>query len=326
MKSRVTLLTAVVAVLVLGVRWQRGTVSGADQLPPLHSRVEMWTGQGLREYVIHIPSSCDRSRPAAVVLMLHGFGGTALNAAKETGWSEKADREGFIIVYPEATRPDRLRPADFRRNPQAWNDGSGRFHAASEKVDDVAFIGAMIDKIGESCRIDASRIFVTGFSNGASMTFRLGAELSPRFTAIAPVSGTCWLERVEPPNAVSLCYITGAADSLNPLEGGGPKLAFGGKEQGGAAKPPVQQFVDLWCGALGCAGALMLDETVDGVRRRKYGPGRQQAEVMFVTVEGLGHHWPGGERQVAEFLVGRHNQKLKATDEIWNFFRAQRKP
>jgi len=85
MKSRVTLLTAVVAVLVLGVRWQRGTVSGADQLPPLHSRVEMWTGQGLREYVIHIPNSCDRSRPAAVVLMLHGFGGTAINAAKETG-------------------------------------------------------------------------------------------------------------------------------------------------------------------------------------------------------------------------------------------------
>ncbi|HAV33942.1 MAG TPA: hypothetical protein DCX79_18240 [Planctomycetaceae bacterium] len=260
-----------------------------------------------------------------MVIMLHGFGGTALNAARETGWSEKADREGFIIVYPEATRPDRTGPANFRRNPQAWNDGSGRFHAAAEGVDDVAFIGALIDRIGESCRIDAGRIFVTGFSSGASMAFRLGAELSQRITAIAPVSGTCWTGQLESAKAVPLCYITGTADSLNPLEGGYPQLAFGGREQGGAEKPAVQTFIDRWGSVLGCAAQPVLDETVDGVRRRQYGSDRGPCNVVFVTVEDLGHHWPGGERQVAEFLVGRHNRKLKATDEIWNFFKLRQK-
>lgn len=154
-----------------GGLWLRVTVAGSDELPPLHTRMEIPTSQGRRECVIHVPVSCDGSRPAALVIMLHGFGGTALNAARETGWSEKADREGFVIVYPEATRPDGTSPANFRWNPQAWNDGSGRFHAAAEGVDDVAFIGALIDRIGESCRIEAGRIFVTVFSNCASMAF-----------------------------------------------------------------------------------------------------------------------------------------------------------
>ena len=325
MKSRIAVLVISAFVLALGGLWLRVTVAGSDELPPLHTRMEIPTSQGRRECVIHVPVSCDGSRPAALVIMLHGFGGTALNAARETGWSEKADREGFVIVYPEATRPDGTGPANFRRNPQAWNDGSGRFHAAAEGVDDVAFIGALIDRIGESCRIDAGRIFVTGFSNGASMAFRLGAELSQRITAIAPVSGTCWTGQLESAKAVPLCYITGTADSLNPLEGGYPQLAFGGREQGGAEKPAVQTFIDRWGSVLGCAAQPVLDETVDGVRRRQYGSDRGPCNVVFVTVEDLGHHWPGGERQVAEFLVGRHNRKLKATDEIWNFFKLRQK-
>lgn len=251
MKKRMGVVGLVVGILVLGVLRLSVPVAGSDELPPLHTRMRIPTSQGERECVIYVPGSCDRSRPAAVVMMLHGFGGTACNAARESGWSAKADREGFIVVYPEATRPDRTVPAHFRRNPQAWNDGSGRFHAAEEGVDDVAFISAMMDRVGVSCRIDASRIFVTGFSNGASMTFRLGAELSARVTAIAPVSGTCWVQPLEAAKVVPLCYITGSADSLNPLKGGYPKLAFGGKEQGGAEKPPVQTFIDGWGKAWG---------------------------------------------------------------------------
>ncbi|MFO0248668.1 MAG: hypothetical protein ACK56X_05425, partial [Planctomyces sp.] len=90
-------------------------------------------------------------------------------------------------------------------------------------------------------------------------------------------------------------------------------------------KPAVQTFIDRWGSVLGCAAQPVLDETVDGVRRRQYGSDRGPCNVVFVTVEDLGHHWPGGERQVAEFLVGRHNRKLKATDEIWNFFKLRQK-
>ncbi|MFM8477141.1 MAG: alpha/beta hydrolase family esterase, partial [Planctomycetaceae bacterium] len=186
----------------------------------------------------------------------------------------------------------------------------------------AASIDAMIDRISATWVIDRDRIFVTGFSNGASMTFRLGAELSHRVAAIAPVAGTCWIKKPKPANALSLCYITGAADSLNPIEGGYPKLAFGGKEQGGQPKPAVQTFIDEWAAALHCPQEPRGDETSNGIHKRLYGPGRHKAEVMVITVEGLGHHWPGGISQAPQFLLGKPSKKLSATDVIWEFFRS----
>lgn len=319
METRTKLLTTL-ATLLLAIVWLRTKTATSEELPPQHSRLQINTPGGSRECVIHVPAACGKSRSSPLVIMLHGFGGTALNAAKETSWSAKADEHAFIIAYPEATHPDTSSPQNFRRNPQAWNDGSGRFHAATGKIDDVAFIDAMIDQIGRNCAIDHDRIFVTGFSNGASMTFRLGAELSHRVAAIAPVAGTCWIEKPEPANALSLCYITGTADSLNPIEGGYPKLAFGGKEQGGQPKPAVQTYIDGWAKALQCPQKPRLDETSNGVHKRVYGPGRHKAEVLLITVEGLGHHWPGGMSQAPQFLVGKPSEKLNATDVIWEFF------
>lgn len=320
MKSSMFRLVAFLACLTFAVLWLWTLGATADDLPPQHSRVVIKTRQGDRECIVHVPPAYDPSKPIPLVIMLHGFGGTASSAAKETGWSAKADQETFIIAYPEATRPDKSRPANFRNNPQAWNDGSGRFHAADENIDDVGFIEALLDQLTEKYQLDSKRVFVTGFSNGASMAFRVGAELAARIAAIAPVAGTCWLEKPEPLHAISICYITGTADSLNPLAGGYPKLAFGGKEQGGQPKPAVQTFIDQWAKALRCPEQPRLDEIASGVRKRVYGFGRDKAELVFITVEGLGHHWAGGVSQAPNFLVGKPTDKLKATDVIWEFF------
>jgi polyhydroxybutyrate depolymerase len=306
--------------LILLVPLIQGLTS--DLLPPDHVRGELKTPQGIREYVIHVPTTCTKTKPAPLVIMIHGFGGTAVNAAKETSWSAKADQESFIIVYPEATRPNRLKPQNFRTNPQAWNDGSGRFHAAIENIDDVAFIGELIDKIAEEYAIDFERIFITGFSNGASMTFRLGAELSQKIAAIAPVAGTSWIENPNPQPAISVCYITGTTDTLNPINGGSPKLAFGGKDQGERAKPPVQHFIDQWLMGIDCPLTPTLDETSNTVRKRVYSNGRDHTELIYITVENHGHHWPGGEGQLPNFLAGKQSDKLNATNAVWEFFKS----
>jgi len=321
-KSLTKLLAIIAALLMLFVLWSRTKAATTDELPPQHSRLKISSPGGIRECVIHIPAACEKSGAHPLVIMFHGYGGTALNAALETNWSAKADEQSFVVVYPEATRPDKSSPQSFRRNPQAWNDGSGRFHAASENIDDVAFIDAMIEQISERCSIDGERIFATGFSNGASMTFRLGAELSHRIAAIAPVSGTSWIDKPAPSQTLSICYITGTADSLNPIEGGYPKLAFGGKEQGGQPKPAVQTFIKQWAEALRCPEKPRLEELANGVHKRLYGYGEQQSEIQLITVEGLGHHWAGGVSQAPQLLVGKPSNRLVATDVIWDFFNA----
>jgi polyhydroxybutyrate depolymerase len=152
------------------------------------------------------------------------------------------------------------------------------------------------------------------------MAFRVGAELPSKVAAIAPHAGACWTEKLQLSRGVSLCYITGTADSLNPLEGGFPKLAIGGTEQGGLKKPAVQETIEKWVQSLECEGKPQRDATTDGVRVRRYGKGRDGAQVDFITVEGLGHHWAGGVGQAPEFLVGKNTTKLNATDVVWEFF------
>jgi polyhydroxybutyrate depolymerase len=303
-----------------GAAWARVSAERARAIPPGHQQLTLKVGSLKRSYLLHIPPKYEKAKPLPLVIMLHGMGGTALLSQRETGWSTKADSENFIVVYPEATRPEQTRSPNLRTNPQAWNDGSGRFHAAERNIDDVAFIKALIDSLENSYTIDPNRIYVTGFSNGASMAFRLGAELSDRITAIAPHSGTCWTEGLSPVRALSICYLAGDSDTLNPIKGGFPKLAMGGKDQGGREKPPVMVMITKWIKALECNETPTSDTNERGVRTLRFGPGRNASEVVYFCVEGLGHHWAGGTSQAPEFLVGKNNNKLKATDVVWDFF------
>lgn len=318
MKSRWVVTSISLALLcgaVIGTKSAKSAV-----LPKGSQSLSLSVGGREREAILYVPPTYQKSVAVPLVVMLHGMGGTATSSMKETGWSKKADEAKIIVVYPEATRPDPKRPPSLRANPQAWNDGSGRFHAAEQKIDDVAFIAAIVDHVAKEYAIDPKRIYVAGFSNGASMAFRVGAELSSKVAAIAPNAGACWTEKLRLSHAVSVCYITGTSDSLNPLEGGFPKLALGGKDQGGRKKPPVQETIDKWVKALECEGKAERDTTTDGVRVRRYGKGRDGTEVDFTTVEGLGHHWAGGVSQAPEFLVGKNTKHLNATDVVWEFF------
>jgi polyhydroxybutyrate depolymerase len=301
---------AVVALLMLRPR--------PDAVPPGHTELFINIGGLQRRTLLHLPKNA--APPIPLVLMLHGMGGNGKATMLETGWSEKADAHGFMVAYPEATRPHPSERASLRSNPPAWNDGSGRFHAAEQQIDDVAFIRRLIDELSLQYKIDPNRVYAAGFSNGASMTFRIGAELSDRLAAIAPGAGACWSSDIRPARGLSLCYITGTADTLNPIDGGIPQLASGKEESEGKAKPPIMDHIQKWTKALGCPLEPTADTTSNGVRTRSYGPGREGAEVRFITIEGLGHMWPGGSNRVPEFLVGKPSDKLKATDVIWQFF------
>ncbi len=244
-----------------------------------------------RRYLVHVPPGVHGRKPLPVVIMFHGGGGTARGAMRETDWTLKADREGFLAVFPEALPPDPAKPSQFRLNGQIWNDGSGRFHAGRRKTPDVAFVNAMIDDLAARFNVDPRRVYATGFSNGASMAFRVGIELSTRLAAVAPVAGALWIEQPRLERPVSLFYITGDADPLNPLEGGAPRLAMGlaSREMTSVPKPPV-------------------------------------SEVRFTIVTEHGHVWPGGRSLLPESWVGKASEAFHATDAIWAFFESHPMP
>lgn len=278
-----------------------------------------------RTYLLHVPA--DFKSPSPLVIMLHGGGGTARAASWETEWAAKAEKEGFLVVFPNALARDPGKPSSFAGNPQLWNDGSNRFYPGQKAADDVAFIAALLDDLSARFALDPGRVFVTGFSNGASMSFRLGAALPDRIAAIAPVAGALWFDPPRFQHPVSMCYITGTEDPLNLIEGGVPKLATGAHDRVRAKpKPPVRDSIMKWAGALGCPAAAAVTSEAGGVRTETYSPCPGSAEVVYIEVEGLGHTWPGGRSILPEVMVGKTSNKIRANDVIWAFFQKHARP
>ncbi len=317
MKTTIAVLLGGIVLLGSGIN-----VPGEEQpaqekaLGPGDHSLRIKVGTLERRYIVHVPPSYGGKTPVAVVIMFHGGGGTAKGAMRQTGWTEKADQSGFLAAFPEAISRDPSRPARFKGNPQIWNDGSGRGHAGRRNIDDVGFTSALIDFLESRFAVDERRIYATGFSNGASMTFRVGVELSERIAAIAPVSGHFWLKSSELSRPVPLIYLIGTEDPLNPLEGGQIRMANGRMSK----KPLPRESVLSWAKMLGCPQKSELVYDKEGVKGTAYRPCKEKSEVIVYTIEGMGHTWPGGISRLPEWMVGKTTRKLNANDVIWDFF------
>jgi len=271
-----------------------------------------------RTFIVHVPPKFDGKSKVPVVFMLHGAGGSGAGTIPETGWDAKADREGFIAVFPDGTPPNPDRPARFLGNPRLWNDGSGRGSAGVKNIDDMGFISAMIDYLEARYSADPARIYCTGFSNGASMTFAVGLLLSNRFAAVAPVSGHLWYTGKELAYPVPLMFIIGTDDPLNPIAGGQVKLPWEVMQY----HPPVADSLKEWERMLGCGPQVTTAQERNGVNELAYNQCAKGGEVVYYTVKGLGHIWPGGTNRLPEKWVGKPSNALNATDVIWDFFKS----
>jgi polyhydroxybutyrate depolymerase len=293
-----------------------------EKLGPGDHTLKINWGGYQRAYIVHVPTGYDGNKPAAVIIMLHGGGGTAKAAMLETGWTGKSDGERFLVVFPEALPADPSKPGKFSNNPQTWNDGSGRFISGKLQIDDVGFINAVLDDISARCNVDQRMVFITGFSNGAAMTYRAGLELSHRIASIAPISGHFYIQDPRLSNPVSLLSIFGLNDPLNPAGGGKVVHSLLGDL---GYRPPLEDSITRWAGLLGCKGqtSIILDE--NGVKGFKFSPCDSEGEVVYYTVEGMGHTWPGGKSTLPEPVVGKVTDKINADDVIWQFFKSHPK-
>jgi polyhydroxybutyrate depolymerase len=259
-----------------------------------------------RRYLLHVPPLHGSNRALPVVIMLHGTGGTGRWALAETGWAEKANHERFLAVFPDALPRDPGRPVGFSANPRAW-DVQGDA--------DVAFVAALIDDLGRRFPVNHRRLYVTGFSGGADMTFRLAVDLSPRLGAIGPVAGYVPVRTPRLEHPVPTIYHVGTSDPLVPMAGGAVTTPWGDSVR----RPSVADTIGLWSDALGCARRPTFFREERGLRWCYHEPGRPGAELVACYVNGLGHHWPGGKGQLPE-QFGTWLAGPSATDAIWRFF------
>jgi len=142
-----------------------------------------------RYYTLHVPPSYHGKRPFPVVLNFHGGGGNPKTQRHISRMDASADRHGFIVVYPQGTNKKNKLIKGY-----TWNAGGCCGWAQENKVDDVAFTEALLDSLQADFSIDKKRVYATGISNGAIMSFRLACEMSDRIAAIAPIAGPMEME------------------------------------------------------------------------------------------------------------------------------------
>ena len=269
-----------------------------------------------RRYLLHAPAT----GPRPLVVFLHGTGGTAAWADGETGWSMHAEREGFALALPEGMPIHPGKPPKFLTNPQRWNDGWTRpgelLHTGA---DDVKFLSNVVADAVQRGAAAPGRVFVTGFSNGAAMVFRFAAERADLVAAVAPVAGYCPPLDWAPSRPVPTLFVIGTADPLVPPAGGVVRLPWGNRR---VTRPPVGEGLARWAAAMGCDPTPRIESEADGVRTELYPPRPGGAVVRIVTVDGLGHHWPGGQGQLDPRFGGAHSAKIDATRFVWDFFRS----
>jgi polyhydroxybutyrate depolymerase len=280
MNVRLLALASVVLCLLALTACRRNEQSPAARAPAGQSTWTLDIGGRSRTYRLFVPPDLPTGA-APLVLMLHGGFGDGAQAERAYGWDDVARADGLVVAYPDGL-------------DRAWNAGGGCCgEPARDGVDDVAFLSAVVGDIEQRATIDPARVFATGMSNGAIMSYRLACATT-LFAAIAPVAGTL-LGDCPAPAPISVLHIHGLADRNVPYDGSpGTGIAS-------IHGPPVPEVITMWRTVDGCPPPA---STVNGAVTVSTADCPGGRAVELITISDAGHQWPGSDASPIQGVLG----------------------
>jgi len=298
-----------------------GGLSGAVPQPLTAGdhTITLQHGELQRRYHVHVPPH-RRGQPLPVMLALHGGGGSGRQFQRENALDPVAERERFVAVYPDGTGP-------LKGRLLTWNAGDHCCGWAREHgVDDSGFLLAVLDDLATRTSIDRARIYVTGHSNGAMMSYRFASEQAGRVSAIIPVGGAMDLAHFSPARPVAVLHIHSVDDPRALYDGGlGPN--FPGTDHR-VEHQPVSQSLARWAQFNGCQPQPLTQAVSEGrgpdagqtVTRLVYTGCQAGGAVEHLRLSGSGHGWPGVRvPRLRRKLLGPDTTLINAAEESWRF-------
>lgn len=261
-----------------------------------------------RKYIVYTPASYE-SRPQQqypVVVYFHGGGMTMREQMLYTQMNRSADKENFIVVYPQGIKQD-------------WNVGYGMDYLKG--TDDIGFTQALLAKVKQDYRVDDKRVYATGLSRGGFFSLRVAAELPQLFAAVASVGAPMpepVIEHNAQPSKIGVMLIHGTADKV---------VAYDGKKGGYLSAAETYAY---WSRTNALDAAAERERHVntaagDGtqvtIRERSDGT----VGAALVTIQDGGHTWAGADAFNIGLPIGKTSQDIDANAVIWEFLFKHRK-
>ena len=280
---RTLLIFGVVGALLAGCGAQETPAAPASAQPAAGDhRLTLEVGGKERTYLLHVPPGYTREKPMPLVVGLHFYPGSGERLRDMIGMDAKADEHGFLVAYPDGV------------------DGGFNALVCCGAEDDVAFLEALTGRLIADWGVDADRVYATGISNGADMSFRAAVEATGVFAAIGAVSGGFGGPRVEaadyrPGKPVSVVTIIGGVDQYYDI---------------------FQAGLKTWRQRLKCAPV----QTPDGPKGVERAGARcaDGSDLEVYVVPEMGHSWPGAKSG----QMALPDAPIVATDILWDFFAA----
>jgi len=290
------------------------------------------TSFGSRKYKLWVPGACDPRTPSALIVMLHGCTQRAEDLAAISGMNTLAEREKFLVVYPEQPRRANLL--------KCWNWFDPKHQ--SRDAGEPAILARIVAQVQSSHNIDAARVYVVGISAGGAMAVILGATYPNLFAAIGVSSGvefkaatsrsTAWAVMRHggpPPNQQGLLAFQAMSTGLREKRRTRmPVIAFQGTNDHRVSMVNTHQLIAQWAKTNECLDERhresngLIEQSIQGAVSGGYNftkhaykeDGRLLMEKWIV--QGLGHAWSGSP------VASRYGDPKgpSASEEMWRFF------
>ena len=248
-----------------------------------------------RSYLVYVPQGYDGKEPIPMWLNFHPsltFDSILYTHVEFTGFGELSEMENFILVSPKAGKDT--------GGTLRWN-----VDKEPELPDDISFVNHLIDIVSSKYNVDEERIYATGYSSGAFMSFALACDLSERIAAIAgsagylgasyvpnpPYNGVC-----NPSRPIAVLQIHGNLDPTVPYVGVQPSLNVW-IEHNNTSTTPTVDTIDM--------------NPSDGqwVEQFLYPDGEQGCEVEHLKIYGANHNYSNYDG----------SKEIKDIEEFWKF-------
>ena len=287
---------------------------------------------GTRDYRLYVPSGYERKGDVPLVVMLHGCRQDAEDFAAGTQMNALAEREGFLVLYPEQRVGANL------LNCWNWFEPSNQERGSGEP----SIIAGATERVIVEHNVDADRVYVAGISAGGAMTSIMGATYPDLYAAIGVHSGLEY-KAAENIAAARAAQKAGGPDPdqqgysafLSAREEARvlPTIVFHGEEDEEVDVVNAHQTLSQWAQTNdysfdGSDNDGITDEPADILRgqapegyhyvRYVYENPEGNAVMEKWIIEGLGHAWSGGD------LEGSYTdpEGPDASEEMVRFFRS----